>query len=151
MRALVHLLWLTMLLPLGCSGRIIGEFPDALEDFVEHDGSADLPSDDVISDHVDLASDHTNELQSDVVEMTDVFDTRDTAEPDVAVDTSDMVISPPPEPLSVLFVGNSFTRGGPVPDIFADLAIDAGWPAPDVDYSAIDETSDLSRIDTLLS
>lgn len=42
----------------------------------------------------------------------------------------------PDEPLDILFVGNSFTFGGPVPVVVEHLAIDAGWPAPNVEWSA---------------
>ena len=42
---------------------------------------------------------------------------------------------PPPEPLRIAFIGNSFTFGGPVPDIVDTLANDAGWPDPEVDSS----------------
>ncbi len=42
----------------------------------------------------------------------------------------------PPAPLRILFIGNSFTFGGPVPTIVDILANDAGWPDPHVRYSA---------------
>jgi len=41
----------------------------------------------------------------------------------------------PPE--RILFIGNSFTLGGPIPDLVDMLANDAGWPDPHVDYSAV--------------
>ena len=35
-------------------------------------------------------------------------------------------------PLDILFIGNSFTNDGPIPDLVSDLAVAAGWPAPNV-------------------
>lgn len=40
-------------------------------------------------------------------------------------------------PSNVFFVGNSFTFGGPVPDLVHDLAVYAGFPEPNVEYRAI--------------
>ena len=39
-------------------------------------------------------------------------------------------------PLRLLFVGNSFTHGGPVPHLVRSVAADAGWPEPAVEYAA---------------
>lgn len=36
------------------------------------------------------------------------------------------------KPQKILFIGNSFTFQGPVPDIVKNLAVDAGWPIPNV-------------------
>lgn len=44
---------------------------------------------------------------------------------------------PPTPPNEVFFVGNSFTFGGPVPDLVHDLAVYAGHPEPNVEYRAI--------------
>jgi hypothetical protein len=41
------------------------------------------------------------------------------------------------EPLRILFIGNSFTNGGPIPDVVRDLAMNAGWAAPDVTNAAV--------------
>ncbi len=43
----------------------------------------------------------------------------------------------PPPPNDIFFVGNSFTFGGPVPDLVHDLAVYAGFPEPNVEYRAI--------------
>lgn len=43
---------------------------------------------------------------------------------------------PPAPPARILFIGNSFTFGGPVPAVVDALADDAGWPDPEVVYSA---------------
>lgn len=40
-------------------------------------------------------------------------------------------------PVSLFFVGNSFTFGGAVPRLVEDLAIYGGWPEPNVEYRAI--------------
>jgi hypothetical protein len=42
-----------------------------------------------------------------------------------------------PPPNEIFFVGNSFTFGGPVPDLVHDLAVYAGFPEPNVEYRAI--------------
>lgn len=39
-------------------------------------------------------------------------------------------------PLNLLFIGNSFTAGGPIPHLVRDLATDAGWATPNVQYVA---------------
>ena len=43
---------------------------------------------------------------------------------------------PSDRPLRLLFLGNSFTHQGPVPHIVRDLATDAGWPTPNVEFVA---------------
>jgi hypothetical protein len=40
------------------------------------------------------------------------------------------------DPLNLLFVGNSFTAGGPIAHLVRDLATDAGWATPNVQYVA---------------
>ena len=40
------------------------------------------------------------------------------------------------EPLNILFMGNSFTIQGPIPDLVQALATDAGWATPYVERSA---------------
>ena len=37
-----------------------------------------------------------------------------------------------PSPLNMLFIGNSFTNDGPIPDLVRDIAVTAGFPAPNV-------------------
>ncbi len=55
---------------------------------------------------------------------------------------ADQAVEPPScraptgRPLRVFFVGNSFTLGGPIPDLVRSLAESAGWPAPEVAMSA---------------
>lgn len=39
-------------------------------------------------------------------------------------------------PLNLLFLGNSFTAGGPIAHLVRDLATDAGWATPNVQYVA---------------
>ncbi|TWT95183.1 hypothetical protein Pla108_33260 [Botrimarina colliarenosi] len=39
-------------------------------------------------------------------------------------------------PLNLLFIGNSFTAGGPIAHLVRDLATDAGWATPNVQYVA---------------
>lgn len=39
-------------------------------------------------------------------------------------------------PLNLLFIGNSFTAGGPIGHLVRDLATDAGWATPNVQYVA---------------
>ena len=52
-------------------------------------------------------------------------------------------------PSEVFFVGNSFTFGGPVPDLVHDLAVYAGFPEPNVEYRAIGgQTLEGHRADT---
>ncbi len=48
----------------------------------------------------------------------------------------DAAPQPVEPPTRILFIGNSFTFGGPVPAIVDALANDAGWPDPEVVYSA---------------
>jgi hypothetical protein len=60
----------------------------------------------------------------------DTGDTSDTG------DTGDTGEVEPFEPELILFIGNSFTFGGPVPDIVDLLANDAGWRDPDIEMSA---------------
>ncbi|MCA9610023.1 MAG: hypothetical protein KC619_30715, partial [Myxococcales bacterium] len=53
-------------------------------------------------------------------------------------DAGGLDAGPPFEPpLSMFFVGNSFTFGGPVPTLVEDLASYAGWPEPNVEYRAV--------------
>ncbi len=40
------------------------------------------------------------------------------------------------QPLNLLFIGNSFTAGGPIAHLVRDLATDAGWATPNVQYVA---------------
>ncbi|MCK5796049.1 MAG: hypothetical protein KAI47_02645, partial [Deltaproteobacteria bacterium] len=40
-------------------------------------------------------------------------------------------------PLRLFFIGNSFTLGGPVPILVKELAANAGFPLPHVEYSAM--------------
>jgi hypothetical protein len=40
------------------------------------------------------------------------------------------------DPLNLLFIGNSFTAGGPIAHLVRDLATDAGWATPNVQYVA---------------
>lgn len=40
-------------------------------------------------------------------------------------------------PLRILFIGNSFTFGGPIPDMVRDLASGAGWPEPFVQRATV--------------
>ena len=40
-------------------------------------------------------------------------------------------------PLRILFVGNSFTFGGPVPDLMRDIAAGSGWPEPVVQRATV--------------
>ncbi len=42
----------------------------------------------------------------------------------------------PTRPQQLLFIGNSFTLGGPIPTLVDLLANDAGWPDPEVEMSA---------------
>lgn len=46
-------------------------------------------------------------------------------------------------PLNILFIGNSFTNGGPIPTVVRNIAIDAGWSAPNVTNAAVN-SMDLS-------
>jgi hypothetical protein len=41
------------------------------------------------------------------------------------------------EPLRILFIGNSFTIRGPIPEVVRDLAMNAGWAAPDVRQATV--------------
>ena len=40
------------------------------------------------------------------------------------------------DPLNLLFIGNSYTDLGPIPHLVRDLATDAGWATPNVQYVA---------------
>ncbi len=40
------------------------------------------------------------------------------------------------DPLNLLFIGNSFTHQGPIPDMVGDLATDAGWTTPNTQFVA---------------
>ena len=54
-----------------------------------------------------------------------------------------------PPPSAIFFVGNSFTFGGPVPNLVHDLAVYAGFPEPNVEYRAIGgQTLEGHRADT---
>ncbi len=46
------------------------------------------------------------------------------------------VVAVADDPLNLLFVGNSFTAGGPIAHLVRDLATDAGWATPNVQYVA---------------
>lgn len=53
--------------------------------------------------------------------------------------SADATVAEPVDPdrsLHLLFIGNSFTLGGPVPTLVDLLANEAGWPDPEVAYSA---------------
>ncbi|MBW2258176.1 MAG: hypothetical protein JRI25_26745, partial [Deltaproteobacteria bacterium] len=63
----------------------------------------------------------------------DTGDTGDTGDTSDTGDTGDIESF---EPGRILFIGNSFTLGGPVPDIVDLLANDAGWADPDIETSA---------------
>lgn len=102
------------------------------------DVTDDLPPDasaeDAARDLPDLADDTgvdpgDSSVSEDAVELADVSDASDTTEPPPP--------PPPPEPLRILFIGNSFTLGGPVPTIVDQLANDAGWPDPHVEMRAV--------------
>ena len=41
------------------------------------------------------------------------------------------------EPLRILFIGNSFTIRGPIPEVVRDLAMNAGWETPDVRQATV--------------
>ena len=43
---------------------------------------------------------------------------------------------PTDRPLRLLFIGNSFTYQGPIPEMVRTLAAQVGWPVPEVEYSA---------------
>ncbi len=45
--------------------------------------------------------------------------------------------APTDHSLRLFFIGNSFTLGGPIPVLVRDLAVNAGFPRPDVEYSAV--------------
>ena len=51
--------------------------------------------------------------------------------------TPDMGPPPPPVPEDIFFIGNSFTLGGPIPNLVHDLAVSAGFPEPNVGYRAV--------------
>jgi len=40
-------------------------------------------------------------------------------------------------PLNILFIGNSFTNGGPIPTVVQSIAADAGWASPNVTNAAV--------------
>ncbi|MBW2258162.1 MAG: hypothetical protein JRI25_26670, partial [Deltaproteobacteria bacterium] len=65
-----------------------------------------------------------------------VDDTGDTSDTSDTADSSDTGEVESFEPGRILFIGNSFTLGGPVPDIVDLLANDAGWADPDIETSA---------------
>ena len=44
-------------------------------------------------------------------------------------------------PLNILFIGNSFTNGGPIPTVVQSIAVDAGWAGPDVTNVAVNGQS----------
>ena len=44
-------------------------------------------------------------------------------------------------PLNILFIGNSFTNGGPIPTVVQSIALDAGWASPNVTNAAVDGQS----------
>ena len=69
---------------------------------------------------------------ADTIEIVEVFEVVEDL--DLASEETEPV--PPPEPLRILFIGNSFTFNGPIPTIVDEIANDAGWPDPDVHYSA---------------
>lgn len=64
--------------------------------------------------------------------------------PDTGIDAAPDVPEPEPEPepqfeppRRILFIGNSFTLGGPIPTLVDQLANDAGWPDPEVVMAAV--------------
>ncbi len=58
-------------------------------------------------------------------------------------DTSQTDAGPPPctaptnRALRIFFIGNSFTLGGPIPTLVGKLATAAGFPTPEIQYSAL--------------
>lgn len=80
---------------------------------------------------------------------------------DMRVDAPDMRIEPQPtfpgdppgwRPLEILFIGNSFTHQGPVPQRVQELAASANWPSPvvhDVTPGGRDLTFHKTNPDTL--
>lgn len=87
------------------------------------------------SDAIPESSDAIVESSDAIVESLDA-----TVESSDAIsESSDAMNAPPPAfpvPARILFIGNSFTFGGPVPAVVDALANDAGWPDPEVVYSA---------------
>ncbi len=66
-------------------------------------------------------------------------DTADAGE-DAGVDAGGPDLSGDPikdRPLRILFIGNSFTFGGPIPDLVRDLAAGSGWPEPIVQRATV--------------
>jgi hypothetical protein len=119
---LVFLLLAFLLLEWGCSN-----------DTDPAQGPSDRAGADAsTSDTGDLDARTTRDAPSDSNEAPDATDVA--ADTTDASDTAD--VYNPDEPLDILFVGNSFTLGGPVPVIVEELVIDAGWPTPRVDWSA---------------
>lgn len=59
-------------------------------------------------------------------------------EPDMKVEPQPMFPGDPPgwRPLEILFIGNSFTHQGPVPQRVQEIATSASWPSPVVQYVA---------------
>ena len=126
----------------GPSDSATDEDRSAWQDSTDEDQTAPTDSEDALATDSQAESDMLAGLE-DASEPTDVAaepieDERPEADSqDDSVDESD-VQEPiaPPDPLRILFVGNSFTFGGPVPTIVDILANDAGWPDPYVRYSA---------------
>lgn len=94
----------------------------------------------------DAQQDRTHDLNKDQAQDQSTDQTVDIAR-DTQSDLRDMQEITPREPgypgdpigtrsLKVLFIGNSFTHQGPVPDLFRGMATDAGWPTPNTRYVA---------------
>lgn len=115
----------------GSSADVGATAPDAVVDAMGHEGTVDASAD----DSVDVSADDSVDASVDASMPSDAIP-RD-ARPDVP-DAEPPDAAPPPvdPPARVLFIGNSFTFGGPVPTIVDRLANDAGWPDPHVVYSA---------------
>lgn len=129
---------LLLLLGLTLTACLTPETPAPVEDM-----TASAPDATVADLAQDLPPSPSEDMPADVApdEPADMPVEEDAAR-DLTVDTpADMppaIIPGPPgdRPMKVLFIGNSFTFGGPVPVLFEQLATDAGWPTPDVTYSA---------------
>ncbi|MCA9563338.1 MAG: hypothetical protein KC561_07605 [Myxococcales bacterium] len=105
---------------------------DARVDQVSADTGVDQSVVDTVSQPSDLGG---VDASSDESSGTPDPDAQTDAQADAGSDLQTDIFAPD-EPLRILFIGNSFTFGGPVPTIVGELAEGAGWPTPHIEYSA---------------
>jgi hypothetical protein len=134
---------LALVLAHGCVDErqvVVASAPDVVDahrDLASEDSASDSPAEarDGPAPEPDAIADGRFEPDPDALTTHDADVSADLGAGDPEVGEPE--VGEPPTALSILFIGNSFTFGGPIPRIVDDLAVDAGWPDPDVDSETV--------------